>query len=203
MDFIMLDSIKARLKNAKTFLSENLDEKIAHVAEKFKLCHKTLYSSITRNKKLKSKKRHGGHNKILETHQVEAVHHFIQSLLAYGIQPLLMIVFNAIVGLKRVQSGNPKEKEPCTQWFSTWWKKNDLHKIKTKPLATVRFTAAQEKDIKEWFREYRKALETLQIKDKKNLINFDEAGFRVGCMKGHQILVPKDVSKVCIMLFLI
>lgn len=76
-----------------------------------------------------------------------------------------MIMFNAIVGSKRVQSGNPKEKGPCTQWFSTWWIEAGLYAIKTKPLATVRFAAAQEKDVKIWFGQYRQALQTLQIKN--------------------------------------
>lgn len=111
-----------------------------------------------------------------------------------------MIMFNAIVGSKGVQSGNPKEKVPCTQWFSTWRKEDGLHTIKTKPLATVQFAAAQETDVKIWFGEYRQALQTLQIKNPQNRISLDEAGFRVGCMKGHQVLVPKDKLEVCIML---
>ena len=60
----------------------------------------------------------------------------------------------------------------------------------------IRFTAAQEEDIQAWFVDYRQALKTLQIKTKKNIVNFDEAGFRVGCMKGHQILAPTDVLEV-------
>ena len=66
----------------------------------------------------------------------------------------------------------------------------------TKPLAHIRFTAAQEKDVKIWFNDYKKALVTLEIKNKKNIINFDEAEFCVGCMKGYKIIVPLDVKIV-------
>jgi hypothetical protein len=34
-----------------------------------------------------------------------------------------------------------------------------------------------------------------QIK-KKNIYNFDEAGFRVGCARGEEILVPLDIREV-------
>ena len=189
-------SLQTRISDAKTFLLENPDERTACAAQIFKIRPTTLYSSIATDKKSSSsaKSARGGQNKILEEHQVKAIHHFIRSLLAQGIQPSHGVVFNAIVSLKRGQ--NPESSGPTLRWFRTWWKKNNLHKIKTKPLAMIRFTAAQEKDIQAWFVDYRQALKTLQIKTKKNIVNFDEAGFRVGCMKGHQILAPTDVLEV-------
>ena len=69
--------------------------------------------------------------------------------------------------------------------------------IKSKLLAVNCFTAAQEKDVKTWFSDYKRALKTLSIKNKKDIINFDEARFRVGCMKGHKLIVPADISIVC------
>lgn len=104
------------------------------------------------------------------------------------------MVFGAIISLKHAQ--NPEKKPPTERWFRKWWDANELHKIKTKPLALVRFTAAEEKDVKTWFVDYKQALRTVGIKNKKDIINFDEAGFRVGCMKGHEILVPLDVLEV-------
>ena len=60
----------------------------------------------------------------------------------------------------------------------------------------IQFTAAQAKDVENWFNDYRQVLRKLNIKHKKNIINFDEVGFRVGCMKEHEILVPLDIKKV-------
>lgn len=31
---------------------------------------------------------------------------------------------------------------------------------------------------------------------KKNIINFDKAGFRIGCPRGQQLLVPTDIQEV-------
>ena len=76
-----------------------------------------------------------------------------------------------------------------------WWKSSNLKKIKSKPLATVRFTAQQEDDVHKWFKTYQSTLSEYGIK-RKNIINFDEAGFRVGCTKGQWILVPDDIKEV-------
>lgn len=61
-------------------------------------------------------------------------------------QPTHNVIFGAILGLKHAQ--NPENDEPTRRWFKTWWKENNLHKITTKPLAVIRFTAAQDTDVK-------------------------------------------------------
>ena len=104
------------------------------------------------------------------------------------------MVFNAIVSLKRAQQ--PQYTGPSKRWFTSWWKENKLHTIKSKPLATIRFTAATEDDIQRWFYDYRQVLKELGIIKRRNIINFDEAGFRVGCMKAHKLLVPDDIQEV-------
>lgn len=129
----------------------------------------------------------------MESHQIEAIHRFIRSLLESPIQPTHEMVFNAIQKLKRAQDldfgGSSK------RWFRKWWQTNGLHKIKTKPLSAVRYAAAQESDVTAWFDQYERVLADLKIRNRRNIINFDEAGFRVGCMKGIQILVPTDMKE--------
>ena len=85
-DFIKTsDSIATRVQNAKQFLLENPKESIVCAARIFNLVDTTLYSLIEREKTpLKPTE---GQNKILEEHQVRAIHEFIRSLIAYGIQP--------------------------------------------------------------------------------------------------------------------
>ena len=197
-----INFFQACIHNAKVFLRENSTEKIAAAAVMFELSHSTLYNSLARDKKPKSRARggkHGGQNKILKEHQEKAVKQFIQSLLMYSIKPSYDVVYNAIVSLKHAQ--NPRKKAPTKRWFSIWWQQKGLHKIKTKPIAAVWFTTAQEKDVKAWFIGYQKAFKALEIRDKKNVINSDEAGFRVGCMKEHKILVPIDIKEVYMHLF--
>jgi hypothetical protein len=53
-------------------------------------------------------------------------------------------------------------------------------------------TAQNEQDVKRWFKKYRETIREYKIK-RRNIVNFDEAGFRVGCLKGTYILVPLDV----------
>lgn len=49
--------------------------------------------------------------------------------------------------------------------------------------------------MERWFQAYRETLRKFKIK-KKNIYNFDEAGFRVGCARGEEILVPLDIREV-------
>jgi hypothetical protein len=97
------------------------------------------------------------------------------------------------VNLKR--QGNALCAPPSDRWFQKWYKENNLHKIRTKPLATVRYTAAQEKDVISWFKGYKEKLTSLGIDRREKIINFDEAGFRFGCMKGHQVIVLDDIKE--------
>lgn len=188
------DDDATRLQKAKRWLRDNPEGKRCTAARLYNLKPSTLYSSCSRPE---SRKR-GGHNKILQEHQIAALHLYIRSLLEYQIQPTHSLVYNSILTLKREE--DPNFKAPSKQWFNHWWNANNLHKIKTKPIAIVRFTAQQERDIHKWFREYKKTLKEYKIK-RKNIINFDESGWRIGCAKGQSILVPLDVAEVSNMLF--
>ena len=126
---------------------------------------------------------------MLSPAQEKAIHSFIRSLLQFSIQPTHDLVFNAICGLKS------KQKRLPSSWFQKWFKKAGLHTIKTKPIAVIRVTAAQISEVEKWFQSYRVNLARYQIK-KKNIYNFDEAGFRVGCARGQEILVPLDIREV-------
>ena len=184
-----INNIPTRIREAKEFLQKNPKEHLITVARIYNLSESTLRSSISRSRTMK----HGGHNQILEEYQKQALHLFIRSLLACQIQPTYQLIYNAICGLKHAQ--NPNLKPPSLSWFSRWWKQNELHKIKAKPLAIVHLTAQQEQEIICWFKEYQTTIKKYGIK-RRNIVNFDEAGFRVGCPKGQYLLVPTDVLQV-------
>jgi hypothetical protein len=80
------------------------------------------------------------------------------------------------------------------RWFQAWWKNNELHKIKIKSLAIIRYFAAQESDVKQWFVNYRNILQELNIIRSRNVWNFDEDDFRVNCMQKENILMSKNIS---------
>jgi hypothetical protein len=182
-----------RRQKAKQWLEANPAENVVTASRLYKVNYDTLKSSIKR-----PKRSHGGHNKILQDHQTKAIHTFIRDLLSYGIQPTMTLVFQAICALKK--ASNPSALSPTKAWFGKWWKENRLHKIKSKPLAALRITAQDETEIQLWFRAYIRTIERLQIQ-RRNILNFDETGFRIGCPKGQTLLVPEDVLEVRTILF--
>ena len=180
-----------RIQHAKRFLKKNPDEKSVTAARIYNLNPTTLYSQLSQE----PTRTRGRQNKILQEHHIRAIHDFIRSLLTYQIQPTHTLIFNAICNLKRAQ--NPDNfKAPTLKWFRTWWKNSGLHKIKSKPLAIIQITVQQEENVRKWFRKYTATLKHYKIK-RRNIINFDEAGFRVGCAKGQEILVPLDIHEIC------
>src|SRR5437660_7441594 len=87
------ESTSVRVQKAKQFLEENPHECTITAARIYNLHPTTLYSALTANRP--GSKPHGGHNKILMEHHKEAIHNFIRSLLANGIQPSYQLIFNA------------------------------------------------------------------------------------------------------------
>lgn len=190
----MNTDLNIRMHEAKKFFAENSGENVTTVAHIFHLPRSTLQASIRRERKTsKTRASNGGHNKILNDHQIEAIHNFIRRLLTFSIPPTKPLIFNAIRNLKLKE--NSDFRGPSKRWFQTWWKTNGLHTIKTKPLAVIRYTAGDAKEVKEWFRGYRAALKDLNIRKRQNIINFDEQGIRIGCMKRQDVIVPVDVAE--------
>src|SRR5436305_9386808 len=134
-----LTDLPTRIQQAKQYLKDNPDERPSTVTRIYNVKVTTLYSQLSRQPTGTC----GGQNKILQEHHIRAIHDFIRSLLAYGIQPTHGLIFNSICNLKRAQ--DPVNfKAPSSRWFSAWWKKSGLHKIKSKLIAAIRLTAQQE-----------------------------------------------------------
>lgn len=183
-----------RIQQAKKWLKTNPTESLATASRLYQVKYRSLQSSIKRPTRT-----HGGHNKVLQEYQTKAIHTFIRDLLSYGIQPTMALVFQSIYTIKR--ASNPTIKPPSKAWFGKWWRDNQLHKIKSKPLAALRIIAQDENAIQLWFKGYICTIKELQIQ-KRNILNFDETGFRIGCPKGQTLLVPVDVTEVSISSFI-
>lgn len=139
----------------------------------FKIFHIFLQNFIAREN---SKRRRENHNKILQKHQIKIFHKFIKSLITYNIQSTKFLIFNAIQHLKRVE--NFESSNLNKRWFRSWWHFNNLYIIKIKSLTIIWYTAKQTSKIETWFEEYRMILKKLKIKNRRNIINFDEIEFR-------------------------
>jgi hypothetical protein len=188
-----LDDQKTRIQHAKTFLTDHPEETIATASRIFKLSRTTLSSSIHATPYV----RQGGHNRILTPSQEQSLHRFIKSYLDHNQLPTQGVVLGAITYLRRLESRPP----PSDSWFKKWWKTQPMHKIKTKPIARDRISAQDTKEVKEWFKKYKEVVDKYQVQ-KKDIFNFDETGFRVGCPRGEEIYVPLDVKEVRIILLL-
>ena len=84
---------------------------------------------------------------------------------------------------------------PLYDQFTRWYKKNNLYKIKTKPITREQITAQDETEVETWYRDYKGELKEYKIQW-KNIHNFDETGFRVGCPRGIKVIVPIDIKEV-------
>ena len=186
--------LPTRISQAKKFLVENPDENATTAARIFHISPVTVRSSIARESTKPIKPSiNGGQNKILRDYEAEALHKFIRSLLNSSIPPTKALIFNAIRSLKLKEDAT--FQGPSDRWFQKWWKTNKLHTIKTKPLATARYAAGDIQQVEKWFQEYEAILRKLNIRKRRNIVNFDEQGVRIGCMKRQEILVPEDVSE--------
>jgi uncharacterized protein YcbK (DUF882 family) len=100
-----------RIENAKQFLKDNLIETIACAARIYDLIEITLYNSISRQKKENEdqnvdKNRHESNNKILQSHEVNALHEFIRSLFMSDISSTHNLLFEVICFLKSKEESN-------------------------------------------------------------------------------------------------
>ena len=184
--------LPTRIEQAKAWLQEHDNETITTASHIFKLPRTTLSSAIHR-----PSSQYGGQNQILTSSQEQSINLFIQSYLNHGLLPTKGVLISAITRLRALENKTP----PSASWFQKWWKTQPLHKIKTKPIARVRVTAQDKDEVSQWFVKYKEVVKKHEI-SRKDIWNFDETGFRVGCPKGEEIYVPLDVKEVGLFLIL-
>jgi phage gp46-like protein len=180
--------LQTRIQQAKAWLQErDNEEAITTAARIFNITRTTLSSSIHRP----SGDSRGGLNRILTSGQEQSINLFIQSDLNHGLLPTKGVLISAITCLRALENKPP----PSASWFQKWWKTQPLHKIKTKPIARVRITAQDKDEVSQWFVKYKEVVKKHEV-SRKDIWNFDETGFRIGCPKGEEIYVPLDVKEV-------
>ena len=82
------------------------------------------------------------------------------------------------------------------KWTSRWLKRNpQLTKMKRKPLAVARKNAEDPETLKAHFERFR-TLQTQYGIQAKDLWNFDETGFRIGCARNDFVIVTDKIRKV-------
>jgi hypothetical protein len=94
------------MKHAKRFLKENLTKSKAIAARIFNVNARSLISFIRRD----SNQKNESHNKILQNHEINVLDDYIRSLLKHEILSTCVIVFSAIVSLKRAHRRSTSSK---------------------------------------------------------------------------------------------
>jgi hypothetical protein len=107
-DVVLVFTRAKRIENAKQFLKDNFIEIIACVARIYDLIEITLYNLLSRkkNKAEKTFSRRERHNKILQSHEVDAFHELIKSLRMNDISSTHILLFEVIYFLKNKKESN-------------------------------------------------------------------------------------------------
>jgi hypothetical protein len=137
----------------------------------------------------------GGHNKILTDAQHASIIKYATDQASHGNKGATrQMIFNAILFLRR---GDHKPA-PTFRWFQYWLKRTpELHKIRTKPIASQRVDLHQEEDIENWFENvFKPALARRDITNGSRIHNMDEKGARLGCPAGEVVIVPVLITEM-------
>ena len=103
------------------------------------------------------------------------------------------MLFNAVVFLRAQE----KKPPPSWRWFQYWLKSTpEVHRIKTKPIASQRVDIHTEEDVLGWFKKVlQPALDRRDITSDR-LHNMDEKGARLGCPAGEEVIVPSYIKEM-------
>lgn len=169
------------MPGALEFLKTHPRANISHVARQFHVHRRTLSNHWVGRSKLVGRKRNGGQNKIMNPVYTQAIFLYIENQAHAGFAATREMIQGAIGYL--LAQEEPPRPMPSTNWTYQFLKGLDLvQKAKTRPLELKRALAQDPATIKAWFNDYVQRLEYYEIYW-IHIWNFDEGGFRVGCIK--------------------
>ena len=92
---------------------------------------------------------------MLSDTQVQAIYQYVEDSYLSGYGATKAMVYTAIGCLKANQL--PAKEPPSWRWFQIFMKEhsNLFQTLKTKAIAQVRVTAADVKEVKDWFNRFR------------------------------------------------
>jgi hypothetical protein len=95
-----------------------------------------------------------------------------------------------------ILEGQGKERV-SKDWPRRWLHRNKslYRSLRSKTLANERKKSHQIEDLQRHFTDFKDMLEEYQIRQ-ADVWNFDEIGFRIGCLKGRVVIVPADVKAI-------
>jgi Tc5 transposase DNA-binding domain len=184
---------KGDLPGAIQFMRDHPHAVISQVARDFFVHRRTLTNHLTGYSQ-RTRQFNGGKNKILNAEQTQAVFLYIENQAHAGFSASREMIQGA-VGWMLSQERIPRLM-PSSKWTYEFLKNLPLvQKAKTRPLELARAVAQQPEDVEAWFTEYIQALEYYNVYW-IDIWNFDEGGFRVGCIKQGEVWIPAYMDAV-------
>ena len=145
------EEYREAIAKATAFKHEYPTEKQITGARIYHVNPKTVDTILRRERKRRDAptKQRGGHNKMLSGSQVTAIYKYVEDSYLGGYGATKAMVFAAISHLKANQI--PPQKAPSWRWFQTFIKAhpNLFRTLKTKPIAQVRISIADIKEVTE------------------------------------------------------
>ena len=134
---------------------------------------------------------------MLSEAQIAVIYKYVEDSYLQGYRATKSMVFTAIGFVKEKEI--PPQKAPSWRWFQQFLKVHPqlFQIIKMKPIAQAHVTAGDINEVTKWFGEWTLFCMKHNIQP-ENILNFDEAGFRVGVAPGEDIIVPTYVVEVSI-----
>jgi len=137
----------------------------------------------------------GGHNKLLSEAQEEALTVYLDRCIFLG-RPSKKRDLQAAVNSILRNSGS--EKIVSKIWTSRFLRRHPQYqKRRTKPLSTERIAAQEREQISLHFDKFQRAMDIYKFQ-KEDIWNFDETGFRIGCLRGQLVLTHTNQKAVYI-----
>jgi hypothetical protein len=135
----------------------------------------------------------GGQNKIFSEEDTATLRRFCERCILSGDPPERKHIKAAANSIRRAQ-GKPPVSNP---WVTRWIKKNSdlLKKKRSKSLAVERKQTHEVEEIRAHFRRFEEARDKYEILP-DNTWNFDETGWRIGCLQGRIVFTFPDVAAV-------
>ncbi|KAI0993181.1 hypothetical protein K3495_g15002 [Podosphaera aphanis] len=181
-------SEKARIAAAVKDFQEGKFLSKRRAAQAHDIDHKTLAANL-----VAPTGKSGGHNKVLNGAQEEALCEYCDCCIRMNINPKLKDVRRAANSLLRLDGPGKR----VSHMFATrWMKRNPKYKIRrSKKLSAARKAATERGEVEEHFNRFRNEQSAKKIKP-ENIWNFDETGFRIGCLNGQLVLIWAEQKAV-------
>ena len=135
----------------------------------------------------------GGTNSRLNANEEEGLRKYMAFLYRIGMPPGKLDIVQAANSIL-VAAGKPKVSK---EWARRWMKRNrELFKsIRGRTLSAERKDCHQKEEIDRHFSDFTAVLAEYKIRQ-EDVWNFDEIGFRIGCLRGRTVIVPADVKAI-------